>query len=123
MNTSIKPARSIRTFRYAGGPEYVNFMSPRGDVISFYRGYASVTDPQAADYLLENDNVTEVTGEKDLVIPVPPERSRSRNWASASGSDTPDTSVSHLELLQRAVASSAHTPQAAESTSTQTAKP
>ena len=96
---------------------FANFISPAGKVVGFYKGVTTSNDPEVCDYVLTLDTVKEVTDVKGFVVPTPPTRTRSRNWASAGPASDP-VSISHLELLQRAVASSDATPQAAESTST-----
>lgn len=107
----------VRTFK-GDLAEFVSFLSEKGEQVTFYRGYVQSDNPALCEFILTIPTVKEVTNEKDLVVPVFPERRRSRNRATPSDVYESNTSISHLELLQRAVASTSQTPQAAESTST-----
>lgn len=120
MNIKVNlptPKVSVRTFK-GDLAEFVSFLSEKGEQVTFYRGYAQSDNPALCEFILTIPTVKEVTNEKDLVVPVFPERRRSRNRAAPSDVYESNTSISHLELLQRAVASTSQTPQAAESTST-----
>lgn len=120
MNVKVNlptPKVSVRTFK-GDFAEFVSFLSEKGEQVTFYRGYVQSNDPALCEFILTIPTVKEVTNEKNLVVPVFPERRRSRNRATPSDVYESNTSISHLELLQRAVASTAQTPQAAESTST-----
>lgn len=120
MNVKVNlptPKVSVRTFK-GDFAEFVSFLSEKGEQVTFYRGYVQSNDPALCEFILTIPTVKEVTNEKNLVVPVFPERRRSRNRATPSDVYESNTSISHLELLQRAVASTSQTPQAAESTST-----
>lgn len=114
----VQAKPKLRVFKGDFG-EYANFITQRGEVVMFYKGYTSTEDPVMADYIAALKGVEEVEVTPELKVPVPPERKRSRNWASASASQSggEPTRISHAELLQRAVASSRTVPQAAESSS------
>jgi hypothetical protein len=95
---------------------FENFMTPTGKVLTFYKGFAVIDDPELIEFAKTLRGVKEITGTvKVSELPSPPIRKRSRNWA-ASASDP--TVFNPLDLLQRAVASSARLPQAAASNST-----
>ena len=101
---------------YGEFPEFISYVDPKGTVVGFYKGYTVTDDPAVAEYILKDiKGVKEVTGQKDLKIPRAPERKRSRNWASQDGASA--TTISPLELLQRSVGNTTHTPQAGESNS------
>lgn len=95
---------------------FESFLTPQGKQVSFYRGCLLTEDKEIAEFAASLPSVEEVPYKEGMEVPTPPQRQRNTNWASAAGSDP--TQVSVAELLQRAVASSASTPQAAESTST-----
>lgn len=99
---------------------YANFITPKGEAVAFYKGYTSTQDAEVAKFISTIKGVEEVKVTPDLKLPTPPERKRSRNWAASSNPKEfqAQTRISHMELLQRAVANSSHTPQAADSTST-----
>ena len=109
-----------RVFFMANSPEYTNFLSPTGVPVSFYQGYFQTTVPALAEFASSLEGVEELEGD-DIpeTVPTIPTRSRSRTWAAAAHFGDP-TKVSPVELLQRAVASSESTPQAAESNSVPT---
>lgn len=113
IKTAFPPKSRIFTGDF---PTFANFITPTGVTVGFYQGYLETTDPLICEYVLTLPTVSEVTDTKDLKVPKVPERSRGRNWASASSPDP--MNITPVELLQRAVASSASLPQAAESTST-----
>lgn len=97
--------------------EYANFITPSGKIVSFYRGFHETSDPDVIAYCSTIPGVTDVTGKvKD--IPKTPVRQRTHNWASSNSPQVDPSVVNAFELLQRAVASTANTPQAAQSTST-----
>lgn len=96
---------------------YENFMTPTGKVLSFYKGFAVVEDPELIEYAKTIKGLKDVTKEvKVSDLPVQPVRSRTRNFA-ANGIDP--TVFNPLDLLQRAVASSQTVTQAADSNSGQ----
>lgn len=98
-------------------PTFESFLTPKGDPVVFYQNITSTTDPEVAEFILTIKGVEEIEVDKDFELPVPPKRSRERNWQAANLAGESATSISHAELLQRAVTSSASTPQAAESIS------
>lgn len=105
---------TLRAFKHPSELEYSSYLTPQGEPIVFYRGYTTSADPEVCEFILSIKGVKEIKDTKDLEIPKPPARTRSRNWAAQEE----PTKVSHLDLLRRAVASSAATPQAAQSNST-----
>lgn len=109
------PAPVTRVF-FGEFNEFANFISPKGKTVSFYRGFCETTDPETIEYCETIPGVTDITG-KVKEVPKAPVRQRNRNWASSNTPGAEPHMVNALELLQRAVASSANTPQAAQSTS------
>lgn len=94
-------------------PEFVSYLTPTGTIVPFYKGYTRTSSAEVINFL-EELGAEEVKNPKD--IPEPPSRSRGRSWASAAKG--PETVVTPTEILQKAIASSKATPQAAESNST-----
>ena len=120
MNIKVNlPAKksALRTFK-GDFADIVSFLTEKGEPVTFYKGYIQSTEPTICDFVLTIPTVEEVTDTPDLVVPQLPERRRSRNRAQPSSVYDSNTSISHVELLQRAVTSTAQTPQAADSTST-----
>jgi hypothetical protein len=106
-----------RVFYLPDCPIHIGYLTPKGVQIGFYKGYTRASDPEVVEYILSLPGAKEVTDEKDLEVPEPPKRTRSRNWASGAASLESATTISPHELLNRAVASSATVTQADESTS------
>lgn len=103
-----------RTF-YGEFGQWANFVTPAGTQVTFYRGYCTTNNLDAIQYLANLDGVVEVTDIEGLKVPQPPVRQRSRNLVGRDLEEA--TTFSPMELLQRAVASSANTPQASASNS------
>lgn len=100
-------------------PPAVSYLTKTGQPVFFYQGYHKTTDPEVVEICQAIPGVTEITGQiSPEEVPVPPVRSRARNWAAG----TDPTVVSPAELLglaaARRVQSTADTPQAATSNST-----
>lgn len=114
--TQLYTMSKLRVFQ-GDFPEYANFLTPAGELVVFYKGYTSTEDDAVANFVRTLPKVKEVIVTKDLKVPAPPERKRNQSWQSVNFKENP-TTVSHIDLLQRAVANSKATPQAAESSST-----
>lgn len=94
----------MKTF-YKNSTGYENHMTPQGVVVVFYQGYAQSDEPEVCEYLSKLKGVKEVTGEKNLNVPTPPDRATQSNISVGSLS-TSELIVTPGELLQRAVAAS-----------------
>lgn len=109
---------SLRTF-VGDFAEYETFLLSDGTPVTFYKCFFQTTDKKVADAVSQLKGVEEVTLPADYVVPQPPARQRSRNWASQSQSNESPTTISVVELLNRAVGNSSNAvPQAAASIST-----
>lgn len=94
---------------------FESFLSPTGVPVTFYKGFAVVEDPELIQFVKTLKAVKDVTDTvKRSELPVPPKRERSRNWASRVGDPTV---FNPLDLLNRAVLSSAGMTQAQASNS------
>lgn len=94
---------------------FESFLSPTGVPVTFYKGFAVVEDPELIQFVKTLKAVKDVTDTvKRSELPVPPKRERSRNWASRVGDPTV---FNPLDLLNRAVLSSAGVTQAQASNS------
>lgn len=112
MATVNLPSK-VRIFQSEDTREYSNRITPQGEIISFYQGYYKTSNAQIADWLVGESEITEITGKiKESEVPVAPSRRPVRGPQFVS-----PTLITPQEILQRAVASSANTPQAAESNS------
>lgn len=104
---------------YGDFSEYANFVNPTGGVLGFYRGYFTTEDSKLAEFALQQAGVVEVTGKVNVGdLPKRPTRERNRNWA-AQGPATDPSVINPLELMQRAIGNTTHTPQAGDSNSTE----
>lgn len=105
----------VRVF-YGEFQTHQNYLTAKGNPVSFYRGYFATSKQELIDFCLGLDGVQEVTGKvKASEIPVAPKRDRNRNWASAGPSDP--TMISPAELLQRVVQNSSNMTTSARSDS------
>lgn len=93
--------------------EFISYITEAGTIVPFYKGYTRTNSEEVIAFLA-GIGAKEVKDPKD--IPEPPTRSRNRSWAAAAKG--PETVITPTEILQKAIASSKATPQAAESNST-----
>ncbi len=107
----------MRVFKIPAVSVFTNYLTPSGAPVSFYKGYCTSDDPATCEFILTLKDAEEVKGMKLDDVPKPPVRSRGRTWATAGPSPTV---ITPTEVLQRAVANSKATPQAAQSTSVPT---
>lgn len=108
----------MRVFKLDPAPQFANYMTPKGSVVTFYKGYTTTDDKEVAEFILSIKGTEEIKDTKDLKIPVPPSREGGASPASHSAEESGQDKISHIDLLKRAVASSSATPQAAASNST-----
>lgn len=105
----------VRIF-YGEFPDHHNYLTPKGKVVGFYRGYCVTADEEVIEYIKTLREVKDVTDELTIdQIPTPPKRDRNRNWASAQGAQP--GLMSPADLLSIAVANSSTTIQAPQSNS------
>ena len=110
------PEKEVRVF-FGEFTTYQNFLTAKGKVVQFFRGYLKSSDPEIVAYCeTEIPGIQDVTGQIKLEeVPVAPVRSRQEGgWMSSNRASEP-TSISPAELLQRAVANSSHVTNAASS--------
>lgn len=104
----------LKIYYLPNAQPFVNMITTSGTVITFYKGYLKTTDTGVQSYLATLQNVEDVTAKKPTpVVEEPPQRTRTRGTTKSNISPL----MTPAELLQRAVTSSAQTPQAAASNS------
>ena len=108
----------MRVFKLEPAPQFANYLTPKGGVVTFYKGYTTSDDKEVIEFILAIKGVEEIKDTKDLKIPVPPSREGGHVHSSHTAEEGEQDKISHMDLLKRAVASSAATPQAAASNST-----
>lgn len=107
------------------GPYYgfTSMMTPKGTAFAFYNGFIQTTSKEVADYLKTDEfveaGVKELSADdlKKITVPVASKRGRDFSAPSAQTEIDISSTISPAALLQRAVASTAHTPQSAASNS------
>lgn len=115
------PAPSAETKRVykLGSEEFQNFITPHGHIVTFYQGYYEPTGVDDTETFVKSiPGVKIVNVPLDFKVGAPGRNISSVQVKRGMGDTTNVGTISHLELLQRAVASSNQTPQAQESNST-----
>lgn len=101
-------------FKLTDVPEFYTQVSPKGAVVSFYRGYFTTPDYDLAKWVANYVPDVQEIDPADPAIQVAPSRSRKSTPVAQYGDPT---QINPLELLQRSIANTNHTPQAGASNS------
>lgn len=103
-----------KIYQLENAQQFVNMLTPAGEPFVFYKGLLKTSDPELQAHLATIKNVKDVTAAKPpVVVEEVPQRNRTRGLQKMGMTPL----MTPAELLQRAITSSAQTPQAAASNS------